>query len=262
MKNFYFPLLFYLIFSFSFLNGQSLINRNLNSYQKYLSAKDTLYTLSDHIIEVYLPEQKIFLHFRNGKTLEFKCSTGDSRLEKGVETPEGIFVIKNKARKVYSAQFDSTLMLNWMGFNFNIGFHALEGKSYYRHLGKRVSSHGCIRISREDSEYLYSNIEIGTPVFIHSGKSARVISFANKDENYKLYEGKKLSSLLQQNLKYLRSGFYLEKRTPIFISNKNLSHKGIELGNEDLISPQLPPIQSHLPFEVQRNLFDVVRKNK
>lgn len=130
MKNFYFPLLFYLIFSFSFLNGQSLINRNLNSYQKYLNAKDTLYTLSDHIIEVYLPEQKIFLHFRNGKTLEFKCSTGDSRLEKGVETPEGIFVIKNKARKVYSAQFDSTLMLNWMGFNFNIGFHALEGKSY------------------------------------------------------------------------------------------------------------------------------------
>lgn len=251
-----FPL-FVLILT-SNLFGQSLLKPHYSTFEKYYSIKDTIYTLADHIIEVYLPEQKIYLHFRDGKTLEFKCSTGDKRLDKGVETPEGIFVIKNKARKIYSTQFDSTLMLNWMGFNFNIGFHALEGNSYYRHLGKRVSSHGCIRISREDSEYFYKIIEIGTPVFIHSGKSARIVAFTANHKDYKLYFSKKLNDVLNKNLKYLHNGLYINKKEPVVISDKNLSHKGIELGNETLIPLQLPPYQSHRDFFIQRNLFEVI----
>ncbi len=257
--TFYQILLFIILFSFYFVQGQSLIKKNYKLSEQYFFVKDTLYTLSDFIIEVFLPEQKVILHFRNGQTLEFKCSTGDARLEKGVETPEGIFVIKNKARKVYSAQFDSTLMINWMGFNFNIGFHALQGNSYYRHLGKRVSSHGCIRLSREDMEYLYEKIPVGTPVFIHSGKSARVIAFADKNVKYKFFSSKELNSVLKNNLKNLYAGLYLSKRIPVVISNKNLSHHGLELGNEDLIPPQLPPILSHREFYVNRNLFEVVK---
>ncbi|MGB9664093.1 MAG: L,D-transpeptidase [Ignavibacteria bacterium] len=255
--------LFQLYLIFLLLNqayGQSLIQKYNNLSHQYFNVKDTLYTFSDYIIEVYLPEQKIILHFRNGKTLEFKCSTGDARLEKGVETPEGIFVIKNKARKVYSAQFDSTLMLEWMGFNFNIGFHALEGNSYYRHLGKRVSSHGCIRMSREDMKFLFETISIGTPVFLHSGKSARVVAFADKNYRYKIYSSKKLNSILKNNLKNLYSGLYLNKRIPVVISNLNVTHRGIEPGNEDLIPPQLPPVQPHREFYVNRNLFEVIKE--
>jgi hypothetical protein len=248
-----------ILVSLNFALGQSLIQKKSNISEKYFSFKDTLYTLSDYIIEVFLPEQKVILHFRNGQTLKFKCSTGDPRLEKGVETPEGIFVIQNKARKVYSTQFDSTLMLNWMGFNFNIGFHALQGNSYYRHLGKRISSHGCIRLSREDMEYLYEKIPIGTPVFIHSGKSARVVAFADKNIKYKFFSSKESNSILKNNLKSLYAGLYLSKRIPVVISNKNLSHRGLELGNEDLIPPQLPPIQSHREFHLNRNLFEVVK---
>ena len=256
-------LTYFLIIILSFdLTGQSLLKQHNSSFEKYFTIRDTNYTLSNHIIEVVLPEQKIYLHFRDGKILEFKCSTGDERLEKGVSTPEGIFVIKNKARKVYSAQFDSTLMLNWMGFNFNIGFHSLEGRSYYKHLGKLVSSHGCIRISREDSEYLYRIIEIGTPVFIHSGKSARIVAFAEKEEQFKLYFSKRLNSILNQNQKYLFNGLYINKRIPITISSENLTHKGIDLGNEDLIPVQLPPYFSHRNFYIPRNLFDVITINR
>ncbi len=190
--------------------------------------------------------------------MEFLCSTGNVNLDEGVETPEGIFVIQNKARKLYSTQFDSTLMLNWLGFNFNIGFHALEGTSYYRHLGKRVSSHGCIRIRREDSEFLYSNIKIGTPVIIHSGKSARVIAFMDKNEDYPEVNAKELRRRADQNLRYLYAGLYLTHRQKLVISEKNLTHRGLILGDEGKIPIQLPHYLNPRTMYFQRKLFEVI----
>jgi hypothetical protein len=251
--------IFLMLLMISKLSGQSLLTNQNNFDKNYFIIRDTIYTLYDHIIEVYLPAQKGYLHFRDGRIFEFNLSTGDGRLHKGVETPEGIFVIQNKARKVYSRQFDSTLMLNWMGFNLNIGFHALLGRAYYKYLGKRVSSHGCIRLSREDSEYLYKLIEIGTPVFIHSGKSARVVAFAEKNNSYKFYDSKNLNRILNQNLNNLYAGLYLHKRIPVVISHKNVSHKGIEHVREDLIPPQLPTYQTYRNFHITRNLFEVIK---
>jgi len=250
---------FFLILTLSnLINGQSLVKNisNINFSSKVL-VRDTLYTHSDYIIEVYIPEQKIYLHLRDGRIIEFLCSTGNPKLEKGVTTPEGIFVIQNKARKVYSTQFDSTLMINWLGFNFNIGFHALQGNSYYRHLGKRVSSHGCIRISRETSEYFFNRIPIGTPVFVHSGKSARVIAFARKDENYVIPSKNNLNLLLKENLKSLYHGHYLYKHHKLVISEFNVSHKGLELGDESKISPQVPLMDKFKTFHLDRRLFEV-----
>lgn len=224
-------------------------------FLRYTKVKDTLYTDADHILEVNLNEQKIYLHFRDGRIKSFLCSTGDPRLDKGVKTPEGIFIIQNKAQEVYSTQFDSTLMLNWMGFNFNIGFHALLGHSYYKYLGKRVSSHGCIRIKKEDSEYLYRIIKIGTPVFIHSGSSARVIAFTNNNEIYHSPDHRNLIKLAKLNLIYLESGMYLHKRVKLLINRKNLTHSGISIGNEKLIPVQIPSYQTHHPVLVERRLF-------
>lgn len=249
-----------------FLLNQNLLSESLiisseaKSFRKYFYIRDTLYTFSNYIIEVYLPTQKIYVHSRDGKVLEFKCSTGNPKLEKGVSTPEGIFVIQNKARKVYSAQFDSTLMINWMGFNFNIGFHALQGNSYYKMLGKQVSSHGCIRISREASEFFYNNITIGTPVFIHSGKSARVIAFARKNEKYAIENKSSLKKRCDENLKSIYAGLYQVKHFKIVISEKNLSHFGIELGDENKIPPQLPELLNGQPYHLRRNLFIVKEK--
>ncbi len=227
------------------------------SFLRYTKVKDTLYTDADHILEVNLSEQKIYLHFRGGRIKSFLCSTGDSRLDKGVKTPEGIFIIQNKSREVYSTQLDSTLMLNWMGFNFNIGFHALLGNSYYKYLGKRVSSHGCIRIKREDSEYLYRIIKIGTPVFIHSGSSARVVAFTNSNEIYHSPNHRNLIKLARLNLVYLESGIYLHKRVKLLINRKNLTHTGISIGDEKLVPVQIPPYQIHRSVYVDRRLFEV-----
>ncbi len=239
------------------IHSESIL-KNIDRKNKNLIVRDTLFTLSNYIIEVNLEEQKIYVHRRDGRTFEFLCSTGNPKLEKGVETPEGIFVIQNKARKVYSTQFDSTLMLNWMGFNLNIGFHALLGKSYYKYLGKKVSSHGCIRISRETSEFFFNNIPIGTPILIHSGKSARVIAFASEGRDFKNVNNKELIKLLNENLKYLYSGLYLNKHHKLLISHRNVSHKGLPIGEELKISPQLPPFQHHLDFHLKRNLFEVI----
>lgn len=250
-------LILILYFSNSILLGESLLLKNDSEKRTRAIIRDTLFTLADHIIEIYLPEQKIYLHFRDGKVLEFLCSTGNPKLHKGVETPEGIFVIQNKARKIYSTQFDSTLMINWMGFNFNIGFHALKGKSYYKYLGQRVSSHGCVRISLETSKYFYDNISIGTPVIIHSGRSARVIAFADKNVSYLNVDKKTLKKLADENLKFIYSGMYLIKNHKLIISEKNLGHSGLELGDETKIGPQLPLFQNFSAPQVNRKLFSI-----
>lgn len=260
MKNFFLILLIHSLFFTGLALSESLLrNKKQNSFSRYNNIRDTIYTFSNYIIEVYLPEQKIYVHYRDGKLMEFLCSTGNPRLEKGVETPEGIFVIQNKARKVYSTQFDSTLMLNWMGFNWNIGFHALLGKSYYKYLGKRVSSHGCIRLSHETSEFLYKIISVGTPVFIHSGKSARVVAFADSSENFTIPDKKNLTKYLNENLFYLQNGLYQNKRHKLIINEKNLDHNGIKLGKVEQIPPQLPSISSRR-YDVIRNLFIVEEK--
>ena len=118
----------------------------------FRNLRDTLYTMEDNIIEVNLSTQHVKLISRNGSIKEFPVSSGTKRIEKGMDTREGLFVLHWKSKKLHSEQFDSTLMLNWMGFNGGIGFHALLGTRYYKYLGKRNVSHGCVRMSREGAK--------------------------------------------------------------------------------------------------------------
>ena len=96
--------------------------------------RDTVYTSKNYFIEVNLATQLATLYSRDGSEFQFPISSGTKRVEKGMETNQGLFAIQWKAKKQYSVQFDSTVMLNWMGFNNGIGFHALLGKSYYKYL--------------------------------------------------------------------------------------------------------------------------------
>ncbi len=124
---------------------QGSVSRRADDYSW---VRDTVYTLMPYFIEVDLSTQKGYLYSRKAPVKEFGLSSGTSRLEDGVDTKTGLFVIQSKMEKWYSRQFDSTLMLNWMGFNWGIGFHALQGRGYYRYLGKKKSSHGCVRLTR------------------------------------------------------------------------------------------------------------------
>jgi hypothetical protein len=210
-----------------FYNNDELKRVNLSKVY------DTLFTSGDYFVEIDLSKQTGYLHSRSDSIKTFKVSTGTSKIKDGVETNTGIFVIQHKAQKWYSTQFDSTLMLNWMGFNYGIGFHALAGKSYYKFLGKKTSSHGCIRLSREDAKELFSKLTYGTPVLIHKGQSAIKIAFTSKDsDSYKYYDNKNLLKEIEQRMIHLYNGNYLMNVSDkILIDHNNVSHAGISIGD-------------------------------
>jgi hypothetical protein len=207
--------------------------------------RETVYTLESSFIEIDISKQIARLHFRNGSIKEFGVSTGTSRIEKGLETKEGLFVIQTKAPRLHSVQFDSTLMLKWMGFNYGIGFHALLGKKYYKYLDVKKSSHGCVRISREIATEIYDTIKIGTPVLVHSGKSVVQIGFADSSENHILSSYQELKEILPSRYKSIYDGmFFVTNRPKILINKNNVGHSGLPIGERN----KIPRRQITLPF--------------
>jgi hypothetical protein len=221
----------------------------INPLVKYdfRNLRDTLYTMQDHFIEVNLSTQHATLHSRDGSKMVFPVSSGNEKVEDGIETREGLYVIKWMSKKVYSEQFDSTLMLYWMGFNGGVGFHALLGNRYYKYLGKRNVSHGCVRITREDAEILYSTIEKGTPVLVHKGNSAVTIGFGKMGEVYKYYSYGKLYKILPKRYSKIYNGSYFTSlNNKLLIDEKNVGLSGLPIGNAYLI----PAKQNIKPFSL------------
>jgi hypothetical protein len=210
----------------------------LNPLVKYdfKQLRDTVYTNKDHYIEVNLSTHQATLYSRDGSEFHFPVSSGTKRVEKGMETNTGLFAIQWKARKQYSVQFDSTVMLNWMGFNNGIGFHALQGKSYYKYLGKKNVSHGCVRVSREDAQFLFEKVERGTPVLVHKGNSALKIAFTSEGESYNQYSYSETYSLLKKRYQLIYDGDYLvSSNEKILVDEKNIYSGGLPIGNSELI---------------------------
>lgn len=227
--------------------------------QNFRHLRDTVYTLKQNFIVVNLAEQKAFLYSRNEPTYEFGISSGTEKVRDGVETNEGLFVIQAKLPEWHSQQFDSTLLLYWIGFNHGIGFHALAGNSYYKYLGVKKSSHGCLRISREDARHLYARVEKGTPVLLHRGNSAVFISFAdsNKINSYVDYSYSNLYKILPERFNKLYEGrYFVEPLNKILIERNNVHHNGLPIGD----SKKIPEKQLLLPgsldiyYAVQDNL--------
>lgn len=216
---------------------------HLVSYD-FKQLRDTVYTSKDHFIEVNLSTQQATLYSRDGSEFNFPISSGTKRVEKGMETNTGLFTIQWKAKKMHSVQFDNTLMLNWMGFNNGIGFHALQGKSYYKYLGKKNVSHGCVRLSREDAQFLFEKVERGTPVLVHKGNNAIKIAFTKEGEDYKLYSYSETYRLLNKRYQLIYDGDYLiSSNEKILIDEKNIYSGGLPIGNSELI----PAIQNLKP---------------
>jgi hypothetical protein len=206
------------------------------AYYNFKQLRDTLYTDKDHFIEVNLATQHGILYSRDGSECYFPVSSGNKWVEKGMETNQGLFVIQWKAKKQHSVQFDSTIMLNWMGFNNGIGFHALEGKSYYRYLGKKNVSHGCIRLSREDAQIIYDKIERGTPVLVHIGNSVLKIAFTKEGEDYQHYSYSEIYKMLPSRFQSIYDGdYFISSNEKILIDEKNVAHSGLPIGNAELI---------------------------
>jgi hypothetical protein len=140
--------------------------------------RDTLYLLDSAYLEVRLDQQMIYQHYRSGRVEKYPCSTGNPGIPDGIATREGIFTIQWKAKKHMSQEFGVYLNY-WMPFDGGIGFHGLEGHSYYAHLGKRQSSHGCVRISNETGARIFGSSPSGTVVYVHGPSPARLLRFAD-----------------------------------------------------------------------------------
>jgi len=217
---------------------EKTIQVKVNPLSKYdfRNLRDTIYTMEDNIIEVNLSTQHAKLISRNGKIKEFPISSGTKRIKDGINTREGLFTLHWKSKKLHSEQFDSTLMLNWMGFNGGIGFHALLGTRYYKYLGKRNVSHGCVRMSREDAAEMYRIVKKGTPVLVHSGNSAITIVFGEEGIVYKYYDYKTLHKIISSRFELIYNGNYFVSNLPkLLIDEENVWHSGLPIGDSESI---------------------------
>lgn len=213
---------------------------------EFLPVLDTIYLLGDKYISVSFKEQKARVIFRGDSIKEFKISSGTSKLEKGLDTPPGLFSVQSKSPLAISKQFENAELYYWVGFNGNIGFHGLKTSVYYNHLGLRPSSHGCIRIGREDGEKLYGMVEHGTPVIAYYEQPARVIRFAsfkefNPNKDFVLQRGGAFQAkMLARRMKSLYNGTYYQySGAKIFMDGKTILRPGAyEVGSQSMVASQ------------------------
>lgn len=218
-------------------------------FLRFFPVRDTIYVLSSWYVELDLQRQRLSVYERGQKRYEFPVSSGASWLPKGIETPTGLFTVQTKATRAISRQFENTPMLHWLGFAGNIGFHALEGQSYYRHLGHRPSSHGCVRLSREDAQLLYRLLPRGTPVLVYREAPARVLAFLppeefNPSHDWLLDSGSpSQEQLLRARLAALYRGqVHQSRRRRLVLSGSTILRPGgYDIGAARLIPPQEPP---------------------
>lgn len=233
-----FPTLVCLLFASSIFSDQHskiFHNYSLKYHTKqkdliefcFLQIKDTIYYLGEDYIEIDLKNQLAF-HINRSRVVDtIKISSGNKFLSKAIETPRGLFAVQNKAPIQISRQFENIEMLNWIGFNGNIGFHGLKKTGYYSSLGRRPTSHGCVRMSNEDGVRWYSKIRIGTPVLVYKSSLVRIIKFANLNEfdpncDILIQTGNKFYySLLNQRLRNLLNGeHYRRNFGKVFLAPK------------------------------------------
>ncbi|MBX3042235.1 MAG: L,D-transpeptidase [Candidatus Kapabacteria bacterium] len=203
----------------------------------FLPKKDTIFIHGDEYIDICLKNQLTTLYRRSDTAVAFPISSGTENIAKGIKTSTGIFTVQSKIRLGISRQFNNAELINWIGFNGNIGFHGLSGSGYYQYLGKRPSSHGCVRISREDGNTLYESVKIGTPVIVYEDEPARVLAFYDdKIHNSKsaiiLRDNKHLMNNLDRRLEnlYLGNGHLNNSFNLIFDNNTILKKLKIPVG--------------------------------
>ena len=182
-------------------------------HSDYMPVQDTIWVLGNAFLMVDLEGQHMHLHQRGVDTLiSIPISSGNPRIHDGMETPTGIYSVQSKSPLAISRQYDNAKMFHWIGFNYNIGAHGLEGSGYYRHLGTRPSSHGCLRVGREDIERLFPLVRHGTPVMVHRSRPARAFAFVDSAAFHAgaavrlESRSKPMTKYMQQRLERLYSG--------------------------------------------------------
>lgn len=114
-----------------------------------------------------ISDQRVYIYKNGLKIKEMICSTGRT----DAATPTGLYLIGERGKSFYSSKYKQGAH-NWVRFNNDFLFHSVpfdsEGKiipSEKKKLGQKAS-HGCIRLSVEDSNWFFNTIPEGTAVLI------------------------------------------------------------------------------------------------
>jgi lipoprotein-anchoring transpeptidase ErfK/SrfK len=93
------------------------------------------------------------------------CSTGKNEYP----TTRGLFSVSQRGKSFFNPRYGSGAK-NWVRFNNDYLFHSIafdaKGNVKDATLGKRAST-GCVRMSVDDSSWIYSYIPNGTAVWVY-----------------------------------------------------------------------------------------------
>lgn len=184
LVSIFFILLFFDTSSYkAYHNSILLFDTTLTLPLQNTRTKDTIFVMGNSYVEISLKEQLCRLYARDTtKNKTYKISSGTTSLPEGLETPTGLYCVQTKTPLGISRQFNNAELHHWVGFNVNFGIHGLKGEAYYRHLGVRPSSNGCVRISKADAEDLYRKVKLGTPLLVYKEEPAIKLSFIDSND--------------------------------------------------------------------------------
>lgn len=125
---------------------------------------------TNYLVFVNISEQKTYVYegSKNDWTLakSFTCSTGIE----GKETPVGVFTVQNRAPWFFSPKYGQGGKY-YVQFMENYLFHSIPFDSDKTTISDPTlgvpASHGCIRLSVEDSKWLYDNVKNGSKIIIY-----------------------------------------------------------------------------------------------
>ncbi|MBS1913664.1 MAG: L,D-transpeptidase [Bacteroidetes bacterium] len=223
---------------------------------------DTVYTTDSLYLDVNLAKQHVTVHFRNGNDRTFRISSGTPALKEGIATPTGMFTIQNMTPMAISKEFNDARLHHWIGIQGGVGFHGLDGNGYYGNLGVRPSSHGCVRMSREEIADMYKLVHPGALIMVHYGTPARVVAFGDPADTADalLIDSAAVYNrhLGHERMQALMSGQFWTKPQPRFV---HLAHQrvrwGMEIGDSRHIPQQEVPHMPYLTSSQHFASFDV-----
>ncbi|MCB0711625.1 MAG: L,D-transpeptidase [Ignavibacteriae bacterium] len=220
--------------------------------QSHLDVRDTLYTTDSIYLEVNLKRQNVTVHNRDGNARTFLISSGNPYISEGMSTPTGIFTVQYMTPMAISRQFNDAKLHNWIGVYGGVGFHGLDGSGYYGYLGVRPSSHGCMRMSREQIKEMYSIVHVGAPIIVHNGDPARVVAFCDPSDTVDAFvidtTTARMRGLGDERIEALYAGNLFETNEPplVHIGGTRVSWH-IDAGSKSRIPRQRVPEMQGLP---------------
>jgi hypothetical protein len=218
---------------------------------------DTVYTTDSLYLDVNLTKQNVTVRFRDGASHTFRISSGNRFIHEGMATPAGLFTVQNMQPMAISKQFNDARLHHWIGIQGGVGFHGLDGSGYYGNLGVRPSSHGCVRMSREEIAEMYKLVHPGALIMVHYGTPARMVSFCSPEDtagavvidSAAVYN----KGLGKERMRALYEGRYWVDRSPrlVHLAGQRVRW-GMEIGELSRIPKQELPRASYIAGQAGR----------